>query len=41
MIKIKHFMDAPEEDDGRRIWVEPFGLTADLAMWESNPPAWI
>jgi uncharacterized protein YeaO (DUF488 family) len=33
MIKIKHFMDAPEEDDGRRIWVEPFGLTADLALW--------
>lgn len=30
MIKIKHFMDGPEQDDGTRIWVEPMGLTRDL-----------
>ena len=30
MIKIKHFMDAVEGDDGTRIWVEPIGLTRDL-----------
>jgi uncharacterized protein YeaO (DUF488 family) len=33
MIKIKHFMAAMEEDDGRRIWVEPFGLTTDFRQW--------
>jgi uncharacterized protein YeaO (DUF488 family) len=33
MIKIKHFLDKPESDDGRRIWVEPMGLTADLREW--------
>jgi uncharacterized protein YeaO (DUF488 family) len=33
MIKIKHFMDAIEKDDGRRIWVEPFGLTQDFRQW--------
>ena len=33
MIKIKHFMDNAEPEDGRRIWVEPFGLTADLRQW--------
>jgi uncharacterized protein YeaO (DUF488 family) len=32
MIKVKHFMDAVEPDDGARIWVEPFGLTADLCQ---------
>jgi uncharacterized protein YeaO (DUF488 family) len=33
MIRIKHFMDTPENDDGKRIWVEPIGLTADLRDW--------
>ena len=33
MIKIKHFMDAREEDDGERLWVEPTGLTKDLVEW--------
>ena len=33
MIKIKHFLDAAESDDGQRIWVEPIGLTADLREW--------
>jgi uncharacterized protein YeaO (DUF488 family) len=33
MIKIKHLMDAREADDGDRLWVEPFGLTKDLAEW--------
>ncbi len=33
MIKVKHFMDNSEPEDGRRIWVEPFGLTADLREW--------
>ena len=30
MIKVKHFMDASEADDGLRVWVEPIGLTKDL-----------
>ena len=33
MIKIKHLMDAREDDDGDRLWVEPFGLTRDLQEW--------
>ena len=33
MIKTKHFLDQVEEDDGLRIWVEPFGLTRDLCKW--------
>jgi uncharacterized protein YeaO (DUF488 family) len=33
MIKIKHFLDALEEDDGRRIWVEPISLTHDFRQW--------
>ncbi|MGA2583911.1 MAG: DUF488 family protein [Tepidisphaeraceae bacterium] len=33
MIKIKHFLETPEADDGRRIWVEPIGLTSDLRQW--------
>jgi uncharacterized protein YeaO (DUF488 family) len=33
MIIIKHFLEAVEKDDGRRIWVEPFGLTADFREW--------
>ena len=30
MIKVKHFMDGVERDDGTRIWVEPLGVTRDL-----------
>ena len=30
VIKVKHFMDGVEGDDGTRIWVEPIGLTRDL-----------
>jgi uncharacterized protein YeaO (DUF488 family) len=33
MIKIKHLLDTPEDDDGARLWVEPIGLTADLREW--------
>lgn len=33
MIKIKHFMEAREADDGERLWVEPIGLTRDLLEW--------
>lgn len=33
MIKVKHLMDAVEDDDGCRIWVEPTGLTRDLRGW--------
>lgn len=33
MIKFKHLMDASEEDDGQRLWVEPVGLTKDLREW--------
>ncbi len=33
MIVIKHFMEAREEDDGERLWVEPVGLTKDLREW--------
>jgi uncharacterized protein YeaO (DUF488 family) len=33
MIRIKHFMDPAEKDDGKRIWVEPIGLTSDLREW--------
>jgi uncharacterized protein YeaO (DUF488 family) len=33
MIRIKHFMDPAEKDDGKRIWVEPIGLTSDLRQW--------
>ena len=33
MIKIKHFMDAREEDDGQRLWIEPMSLTKDLQEW--------
>lgn len=34
MIKVKHFLDAVEADDGRRIWVEPVGLTRDIREWQ-------
>ena len=33
MIKVKHFMDDVEPDDGQRLWVEPVGLTRDLRLW--------
>src|SRR5688572_23893744 len=33
MLKVKHFMDAVEPDDGCRVWVEPMGLTRDLRGW--------
>jgi len=33
MIRIKHWMDEAEKDDGRRIWVEPFGVTRDMQQW--------
>lgn len=33
MIKVKHFLDEVESDDGQRIWVEPFSLTLDLRQW--------
>lgn len=33
MIKVKHFLDTVEKDDGVRMWVEPFGLTHDLKEW--------
>ena len=33
MIKIKHFLDTVEDDDGQRIWVESHGLTKDLREW--------
>jgi uncharacterized protein YeaO (DUF488 family) len=33
MIKIKHFLDAVDSDDGMRIWVEPIGLAADFRQW--------
>ena len=33
MIKIKHFLEPVEKDDGQRLWVEPIGLTRDLQQW--------
>ena len=33
MIKVKHFLDKVEPDDGSRFWVEPMGLTRDLRDW--------
>ena len=33
MIKVKHFLDKVEPDDGQRLWVEPFGLTRELREW--------
>jgi uncharacterized protein YeaO (DUF488 family) len=30
MIKVKHFLDSVEGDDGQRLWVEPIGITRDL-----------
>lgn len=33
MIKVKNLFDAVEADDGQRLWIEPWGLTADLREW--------
>jgi uncharacterized protein YeaO (DUF488 family) len=33
MIKVKHVMEAVEEDDGQRLWVEPIGLCRDMREW--------
>ena len=33
MIKVKHVMEAVEECDGQRMWVEPIGLCKDLKEW--------
>ena len=33
MIRVKHFLQAVEPDDGQRLWVEPIGLTKDLREW--------
>jgi len=33
MIFVKHFMDAPEPDDGVRMWVEPIELVPELRRW--------
>ena len=33
MIKVKHLLEAVEENDGQRLWVEPIGLTKDLREW--------
>jgi uncharacterized protein YeaO (DUF488 family) len=33
MIKVKHLMDAVEQDDGQRLWVESVGLSRDLREW--------
>ena len=33
MIKVKHFLDAAEGDDGQRLWVEPISLARDLREW--------
>ena len=33
MILVKHLLEPTAPDDGRRLSVEPFGLTADLVEW--------
>jgi uncharacterized protein YeaO (DUF488 family) len=33
MIKVKHFLDNVESGDGKRLWIEPIGCTADLREW--------
>jgi uncharacterized protein YeaO (DUF488 family) len=33
MIKVKHLMESVEYDDGKRLWIEPIGLTRDLCQW--------
>lgn len=34
MFNVKHFLEPVDEADGRRIWVEPIGLTKDLCEWQ-------
>ena len=33
MFKVKNLFEAPEADDGLRLWVEPVRLTRDLTDW--------
>jgi uncharacterized protein YeaO (DUF488 family) len=33
MIKVKHFLETVEDDDGLRMWVEPVGLVKELQEW--------
>src|SRR5438477_2217692 len=33
MILIKHFTDAPEADDGVRMWIEPIELVPEICTW--------
>src|SRR2546430_875631 len=33
MIKVKHFLERIEADDGPRLWVEGIGLTKDFQAW--------
>lgn len=33
MIKVKHFMEPTESNDGPRVWVEPVRLNQDLREW--------
>ena len=33
MIRIKHFLDGVEPDDGQRVWIEPIGCCKNLAEW--------
>jgi uncharacterized protein YeaO (DUF488 family) len=33
MILTKHLFDPVEQEDGRRLWIEPLNLTADLRRW--------
>lgn len=33
MLLVKHFTDAPEADDGVRMWIEPIDLAPELRLW--------
>lgn len=33
MIKIKHFLDTVENDDGKRLWIEPIGVAPEFIEW--------
>jgi uncharacterized protein YeaO (DUF488 family) len=33
MIKVKHFLDEVEKDDGKRLWVEPIGCASQFREW--------
>ncbi|MGH7176283.1 MAG: DUF488 family protein, N3 subclade [Tepidisphaeraceae bacterium] len=33
MIKVKHFAEGIEKDDGQRLWIEPISVTRDLREW--------